>query len=100
MNDDLMNGGLGRGPVINPLKYPSVKCDNCGEELFEEKIILKKIPGVIAGNGTEDINYPVPVLVCAKCGTIEKTYRDLLEKGNKYQENNEANKSQQGGLII
>lgn len=83
MKDDLLGGS---GPIINPLKYPSTKCDNCGNELFEEKIIIKKIPGMIAGNGTDDVNYPLPVYVCSKCGTIEKTYRDILEKGKKYQE--------------
>jgi DNA-directed RNA polymerase subunit M/transcription elongation factor TFIIS len=85
MKDDLVGG---RGPVINPLKYPSIKCDSCGGELFEEKIIIKNIPGMIAGTGTEDYPYPVPVLVCSKCGTIEKSYRELLEKGAKYQEEN------------
>ncbi len=95
MKDDLIGG---RGPVINPLKYPSVTCDNCGCDLFEEKIILKKIPGMVAGNGTEDINYPVPVLVCSKCGSIEKSYRELLEKGAKYQEEHKETKS--GGLIL
>ena len=95
MKDDLIGG---RGPVINPLKYPSVTCDNCGCELFEEKLILKKIPGMVAGNGTEDINYPVPVLVCSKCGTIEKSHRELLEKGAKYQDDNKETKS--GGLIL
>ena len=93
MKDDL---NLGKGPIVNPLKYPSVKCDNCGGELFEEKIILKKIPGLIAGTGSEDINYPVSVLACSKCGTIEKTYRDLIEKGEKTQEKQENN----SGLII
>ena len=63
MKDNIL-AGMNRGPVINPLKYPSIKCDNCGGELFEEKLVLKKIPGMVAGNGTEDINYTVPVLVC------------------------------------
>ena len=53
---------------------------------------------MVAGNGTEDINYPVPVLVCSKCHTIEKSYRDLLKKGSKYQEENKEQKT--GGLIL
>ena len=97
MKDNIL-AGMNRGPVINPLKYPSIKCDNCGGELFEEKLVLKKIPGMVAGNGTEDINYPVPVLVCSKCHTIEKSYRDLLEKGSKYQEENKEQKT--GSLIL
>lgn len=87
MKDDLLNG-MNSGPIVNPLKYPSAKCDNCGCELFEEKIIIKMIPGLVAGTGSEDYPYPMPVLVCSKCGTIEKYYRDLLEKGAKYQEEN------------
>lgn len=94
MKDDLL---MTPTPKVNPLKYPSVKCDNCGGEVFEEKYIIKKIPGMIVGNGTEDITYPIPVLVCSKCGTIEKTNRELIEKGNKYQEEHKENN---GGLII
>ena len=95
MKDDL---NLGQGPVINPLKYPTVKCDNCGCELFEEKIMMFNIPGMIAGNGPEDYPYPFPVLVCSKCGTIQKRYRELIEKGEKYKE--EKEEQQKGTTLI
>ena len=54
---------------------------------------MKKIPGLVAGTGSEDYPYPIPVLVCSKCGTIEKSYRDLLAKGEKYQAENETSSS-------
>ena len=37
MKDDLLKGN---GPVVNPLKYPTTKCEKCGCELFEEKIMI------------------------------------------------------------
>lgn len=94
MNDNL---NLGKRPIVNPLRYPTLHCDNCNNEFFEEKIIIKQIPGVIAGTGTEDVNYPVPVLVCSKCGAIEPRMRELIEKGDKEQTEKKENTS---GLIL
>ena len=68
MKDDLLKGN---GPVVNPLKYPTTKCEKCGCELFEEKIMIFNIPGLVAGTGSDDYPYPFPVLVCSKCGEIE-----------------------------
>lgn len=73
---------LGQGPTVNPLTYPSVKCDQCGNEIFEEKIIFKIIPGLVAGTGGDDVHYPIPVYVCSKCGAYEPKTRELIEKGN------------------
>jgi DNA-directed RNA polymerase subunit RPC12/RpoP len=65
---------------FNPYKYPQVKCDNCGHNIFRSATILNKIPGLVIGNGSDDIEYPTPVFVCDKCGTMLKSYRDDLEK--------------------
>ena len=85
MKDDLLKGN---GPVVNPLKYPTTKCEKCGCELFEEKIMIFNIPGLVAGTGSDDYPYPFPVLVCSKCGEIESYYKKIIEKGKKYQEEN------------
>lgn len=92
MKDDLIGSSK---PIVNPLKYPTVKCEKCGGELFEEKIMIFNIPGVIAGTGLEDYPYPFPVLVCSKCGEIEKSYKALIEKGKKYQEEKKT-----GSIIV
>lgn len=83
----------GQQITVNPLKYPSVKCDKCGHEVFVTGYILKTIPGVVVGSGNKDERYPIPVFICAKCGEVEPEMRAQIEKGNKYQEENkEASK--------
>ena len=71
---------------INPYKYPRVTCDNCGHNIFQSAVVLNKIPGIVAGTGTEDIEYPTQVFICAKCGTMLKSYRDDFEKLSKVEE--------------
>lgn len=89
MKDDLMIDGLKPTPKINPLKYPNVKCDKCGYEVFEEGVILKNIPGLEIGAGAEDVTYPLTVLVCKKCGTILKGYREDYKLGEFTEEDKE-----------
>ena len=76
MKDELIGGMRSAGPKINPLNYPNVKCDKCGGEIFEEGMIIKNIPGLEIGAGAEDVIYPIPILVCKKCRTIFKGYRE------------------------
>ena len=71
---------------FNPYKYPQIVCDNCGNNIFRSAIVLHQIPGIIAGNGTEDLEYPTQVFVCDKCGTMLKSYRDDIEKLSKLEE--------------
>ena len=80
MKDDLTQG---MGPQIDPFNYPSVKCDKCGHEVFRQGVIFKKLPGLLMGGGAEDVNYPLPVYVCDKCGEIIKEIREELETGLK-----------------
>ena len=83
--DDLI-GGIGRGPMVDPTRYPKLKCDKCGYDIFRSATIIYNVPGVVLGNGTEDIPYPIPVYVCDKCGTVIKSVRDELEKIEKEKE--------------
>lgn len=52
---------------INPLKYPSVKCE-CGSVIWNQGFILKKISGIALGAGAEDQLVNLPIYYCAKCG--------------------------------
>ena len=45
---------------VNPLKYPNVKC-HCGCEVWNQGVILKRIPGLEMGQGTEDVFVDLPV---------------------------------------
>lgn len=63
---------------INPLKYPSIKC-KCGCEVWDQGVILKKIPGLEVGNGVEDTFIDLPVYYCSKCGEILPEYREMYK---------------------
>jgi DNA-directed RNA polymerase subunit RPC12/RpoP len=97
MKDDLLNG-LGHGPKVDPTRYPQVKCDKCGHNVFRSASIIYNVPGVVMGTGTEDIPWPVPVYVCDKCGTIIKTVRDELDKIEAEKEKNKE--ATQGTSLI
>ena len=49
------------------------KRDKCKHDIFEKKYIIKKV----IQNGQE-FDAPMPVFVCAKCGTIIKSMREDL----------------------
>lgn len=83
MKDELLGAIPHQGPNIDPFNYPSVKCDKCGHEVFRQGVIFKKLPGLLMGGGAEDVNYPLPVYVCDKCGEIIKEIREELETGLK-----------------
>ena len=88
--DDLLGG---RGPQIDPMAYPQIKCDKCGHNTFRQETIMYNIPGVALGAGTGDIPYPIPVYTCSKCGTIIKAVREEIEKAEeKVQANKETTK--------
>lgn len=57
----------------DPRTLDNQVCDKCGERIFEKKYIIKKV----VQNGQE-FDAPVPVFVCAKCGTIIKSMREDL----------------------
>jgi DNA-directed RNA polymerase subunit RPC12/RpoP len=65
---------------VNPLNYPSVVCDNCGCEVFSPAMVFKRIPGVVAGSGTEESLCPIPVYICSKCGELMPDYKKTVQK--------------------
>lgn len=44
----------------------AVHCTTCGNEFFEEVILLRKIPAEKAPSKKEEI-HPVKTIVCARC---------------------------------
>ena len=93
MKDDILDAMGHQGPQIDPMTYPQITCDKCGHNTFRREVIMYNIPGVALGAGTGDIPYPIPVYVCAKCGTIIKAVREEIEAAaKKAAENKEAAK--------
>ena len=91
MKDDILDIVGSSGPKIIPTNYPQIVCDNCGHNVFRTGIVIYNIPGLEIGNGSDDYQYPVPVYVCDKCGTILKMHREDL--GMEQQKEEKSNSS-------
>lgn len=76
MKNDLLTNN---GPQIDPREYPDVVCDKCGCNTFSSAFVLKKIPGLLLGTGEKEIEYPLSVFICTKCGEILKRDKELLK---------------------
>lgn len=66
--------------AVNPLKYKSIKCDKCGNEVFVHGYVFKKIPGLEIGKGLEDQIVPIDVFYCSKCGELMPEYKDATDE--------------------
>lgn len=69
-----------QAPTLSPndvLNSENIVCE-CGNKIFNESVILKKVSKFITGTPNDTI-YPIPVYCCAKCGKIPK---EFLEKTN------------------
>lgn len=71
------------GPSINPFEYESCKCSSCGNEVFIPGIIMKKIPGILAGSSAEFEVVPIKVFICSKCGALSPTDEEFIKKEEK-----------------
>ena len=54
----------------------NVKCENCGNETFNQVFIIKFISGLLNPDG-KDLFAPVPVYNCAECKHINKVFDEL-----------------------
>lgn len=74
--------GLGK---IKLDDFESIKCPNCGKDLFEEAIRVKKVPGTIVGAAGQTVPAPMPVYVCKSCGTemTDEMFKEQLDATNK-----------------
>lgn len=66
------NGEVTNKSDANPLdlsKSTEVKCENCGDVVFQTATTFRRISKVITGT-KEDAIIPVEIFVCASCGEI------------------------------
>ena len=88
-------------PAVNPFSYPSEICSECGSEVFVPGVIMKKVPGVLLGEGgVEFIPVPIKVAVCAKCGTLSPSDKTKYEEETKKAKEVEKTKTNTSSLII
>lgn len=73
-------------PKVNPLDYPSDKCSNCNNEVFIPGVIFKIIPGLELGQGPDNVQIPIKVFVCSKCGELSNADKEILNTHEKVKE--------------
>jgi hypothetical protein len=49
--------------------FPIARCEN-GNIFFHQETIIKSVPGLVAGTGATDVDMPMAVTVCSKCGKV------------------------------
>lgn len=65
---------------IDLKKTTGVKCDECGNQTFQEGLMLRKVSRFLTGE-TQDGVIPIPTFVCTKCGHVNQDFypKDLVD---------------------
>ena len=61
--------GQGTQVKVDLKDAETIKCKNCGNYLFIQSFVLKKLSALVSPNGQEAL-IPVQVYSCGNCGTI------------------------------
>lgn len=67
MSNDILNfptNNLNKNINISP---EDIKCPKCKNEIFEQKLKIKRVSPIQSPTGEEMI-IPIPVILCDKCG--------------------------------
>lgn len=51
-----------------------VACEKCECDVFEEKMMIKKVSKFLTGS-TQDSIAPMPVIACAKCSHVNEIFK-------------------------
>ena len=57
-------------------KTTGMSCDECGNEVFQEGVMLRKASRFITGTA-QDAMIPIPVFACSKCGHVNEEFIPL-----------------------
>jgi hypothetical protein len=55
-------------PQVDLKQTTSVKCE-CGDELFSQSFLMRKVSGILTGTGKPGY-VPIPVFTCNACGKV------------------------------
>ena len=67
--------GKQKQQTLDLSKADTMKCDDCGNYLFINSYIIKRISAIMSPNGQEGL-VPVQVYSCGNCGKVPKTLLD------------------------
>ena len=56
---------------VNLSEAETIKCEHCGNILFIESYVLKRVSGILSGTG-KDIIAPLQMFSCGQCGAVQK----------------------------
>lgn len=64
----------------------TVLCEKCGNKFFKDRIVVRKLSKFVLGLN-DDVTFPIQVLVCDRCGEVNKDllppeFRSLFEEEN------------------
>ena len=59
---------------INLADAPYIECEECKSQVFEEKMMLKRVSKFMTG-GAQDSVVPLQVIACAKCGHVNELFK-------------------------
>jgi uncharacterized Zn finger protein len=54
-------------------KTVAMTCDECGHEVFQEGMMLRKVSKFLTGNPQDGL-VPIPVFQCTKCGHVNQEF--------------------------
>ena len=65
---------------IDLKKTTGVTCDECGNQTFQEGLMLRKVSRFLTGDAQDGV-IPIPTFVCTKCGHVNKDFypKDLVD---------------------
>ena len=64
--------GKQKQQTVDQAKADTMKCDDCGNYLFINSYVIKRISAIMSPNGQEGL-VPVQVYSCGNCGKVPKT---------------------------
>jgi uncharacterized Zn finger protein len=62
-------------------KTTGMSCDECGNEVFQEGVMLRKASRFITGTA-QDAMIPIPVFACSKCGHVNEEFIPMQLRNN------------------
>jgi DNA-directed RNA polymerase subunit RPC12/RpoP len=62
---------------VNIAEAPYVECENCSSQIFEERMMIKKVSKFMTGAAHDSI-VPIPVIACSSCGHINELFKPQI----------------------
>ncbi len=62
-------------------KTTGMSCDECGNEVFQEGVLLRKASRFLTGT-PQDAMIPIQVFACSKCGHVNEEFLPMQLRNN------------------